>query len=177
MLSFTPKFGDVDPTSILRGDVRVEEGTAVWSSGKFQSQSPIWSSWPGVMWLHNSVIEHMVGEDVRGVSSYPASLIGKSGDLIQGYHGLVVFGRCGAIDFHRSERIVDVSGKVSGDKFRGIFFDEVSWDGSDVFMCRDNTCYLLFSQRAKDCLEPLLSNVEFEPLTEIVLPCFAVDFE
>lgn len=167
-LSFTPKFGDIEPTSAVRGESEVEDACAVWMEGRLKSQPIVWSDWPGVEWFHESVIQEMNRTGLKGFSSYPVSLIGKNGGSTSGYRGLVVSGRCGAIQSSRSRRAKSDSGKEFSYKVKGLFFQEESWDRSDVFMCDDQTAHVFFSKRAKTCLESVLSSARFESLDEIV---------
>lgn len=165
---FDPEFGEVDPTSVLRGDSKVDSPVAEWSSGRFEQQSPVWSAWPGVIWFHESVVEKMVGLNLRGFSSYPVSLVGKDGSEISGYRGLVILGRCGPIQPERSLSMQADSKEGGTSEVKGLFFEEESWDRSDIFMCESYTAHVFFSERAKKCLESVLSNVEFQSVEEVV---------
>jgi len=49
----------------------------------------------------------------------------------------------------------------------GLYFDEASWDGSDVFRPL-GTAHVLVTQRVKDLLEKSkMTNLRFEALTSI----------
>jgi hypothetical protein len=105
-----------------------------------------------------------------GWTTYPVEVYGKKGELIPGYHGLAVTGRCGPIDDSRSvPRICEPpvpQGRVSR-KWFGLFFDEKTWDGSDVFLSESATHLTFVSEAVKLALEKAkITNVEFTPLTE-----------
>lgn len=172
MVIFDPEFDSVDPTSVLRGEASIDNPVASWSSGRFKSQSLVWSAWPGVIWFHLSVVERMLRDGIQGFSTYSASLLGKNGKVINGYMGWIVSGRCDPINYERSHEFVTDLGGGETTELRGLFFDEQSWDGSDVFMCRDNTAHVFFSERARRCLEPAVSNTSFEELSQVVTPTF-----
>src|SRR5439155_1741653 len=109
------------------------------------------------------------GEGATGWRGLPVEILGKKDEPIQGYALLVVTGRAGPVDDSRSARAVippPPGGKaVSG--WIGLYFDEDSWDGSDIF-CLDKTGYVVLTERIKTAFERAkLSNFQFTPLTEV----------
>lgn len=102
---------------------------------------------------------------VTGWSTFPIELHGKGGDLIEGYFGLAVTGRCGVLQLDRSrvETRIGASGKPYKVKI-GLFFDASTWDGSDMFVPED-TAHVFVVGKVKRLLEKAkISNVTFTPL-------------
>jgi len=105
---------------------------------------------------------------VTGWSTFPIELYGKNGELIEGYHGLAVTGRCGALQLGRSrvETRIGASGKPYKIKI-GLFFDESTWDGSEMFVPED-TAHVFVIGKVKRLLEQAkISNVTFTPLNTL----------
>lgn len=68
-----------------------------------------------------------------GWRQYPVSLRDKLDAVVAGYAGLAVTGRCGPALSSRSMRVeMTMPGGVFP-IWKGMYFDEASWDGSDVF--------------------------------------------
>ncbi len=104
---------------------------------------------------------------ISGWSTYPVELFGKQGEPLGTYHGLIVHGRCGAIDDSRSERTTKEFPAAVLPIWRGLYFDEDSWDGADIFMPSDETGWIFVTERAKHIFAARAKNVRFTTLTEV----------
>jgi hypothetical protein len=103
---------------------------------------------------------------VTGWSTFPIELHGKSGELIEGYHGLAVTGRCGPLQLDRSLSMIRPakSGRGTVEVKVGLFFDASTWDGNDMFVPED-TAFVFVVGKVKRLLEKAkISNVTFTPL-------------
>src|SRR4029077_19919126 len=60
------------------------------------------------------------------------------GNWVPGHAGLMVTGRCDPVDLSRSEVVVREYPGGWFPKLRGHFFPPESWDGSDLFMERED---------------------------------------
>jgi hypothetical protein len=91
---------------------------------------------------------------LRGWEGLPIQLLDRSGKMVDGYRLLVIVGRCGPIDNARS---VQVDKIVAGNKsvakvWQGLYFDEKTWDGSDLFSPGD-TALMFATSAVKQTLE------------------------
>ena len=88
-----------------------------------------------------------------GWARYPIELRGKNDEPIDGYSGLTVTGRCGPLRYDRSrvETRIGASGKPYKVKI-GLYFDEGTWDGSDVFT-PEGTTFVFVTVKVKQALE------------------------
>jgi hypothetical protein len=104
-----------------------------------------------------------------GWTTYPVEVYGKRGELIPGYHGLAVTGRCGPIDYTKSTpRVCEppIPGGGRSRQWFGLCFDEKTWDGSDIFV-PEGTHMNVVVEAVKVALEKAkITNIEFEPLSE-----------
>lgn len=108
-------------------------------------------------------------ESVTGWADYAAELRGVNNDEVTSLRGLVVTGRCGAIDNTKSVQVRKpaTSGPGEHDAWIGLFFDPATWDGSDIFIPKDSP-YIVVDARVREIFEQaLITNVVFVPLPEI----------
>jgi hypothetical protein len=107
---------------------------------------------------------------IRGWTSYPVSLTDSHGHPIRNFHLLTVQGRCGRIDFEKSSAVRHEYPGGVFQEYRGVFFDDDSWDHSDVFMPKNRIGYIFASERAKVAIESLGSpSPHFERLDQVQL--------
>ena len=78
----------------------------------------------------------LAGASLSGWSTFPVKLFDAGGQEINGYVGLAITGRCNWIGFDRREEASIFRPNRSGGQtryFRGLKYDEQSWDGSDFY--------------------------------------------
>lgn len=158
----------------------------VWAivKGEFRPQNPIEYRYymrsrckdlmatgiPGRYLLSNRVVEALHNGKFTGWTTYPVAITNKTGGPILGYHGFSITGRCGPRDASRSEKVrKQYRGGVSWE-LKGLYFDEKSWDGSDIFMPQ-GTAYICMREAVHDAIAALKpENIKFRRLTEITAP-------
>ena len=105
-----------------------------------------------------------------GWTTFPVRVILGDGSELDGYEGLAVIGRCGAIDDDLSEKVMlppPVPEGRARPGLRGLCFPPKSWDGSDIFT-PEGFAAIYVVERVKEALEEArVTNVAFERLTEI----------
>lgn len=121
-----------------------------------------------------AVLEH---HRIGGWRTFPIQLHSGLGDVIGGYEGLVVTGRCGPIDWSRSEVAVLPPVSSSGDAVkgrRGMHPDLSKWDGTDIFLPQGRNAFVFVTDRVRRALVAArITNVSFSsPLEweEILIP-------
>ena len=120
------------------------------------------------------VVSLLTKEAVSGWSTFPVKLFDRNGREVLGYVGLAVTGRCRWIGFDRREESLIYRPNRSGGQtryFKGLKFDEQSWDGSDLFMDAEaRTGWVLTTERVyKSFTAGKITNVEFTPLDDVEL--------
>lgn len=87
----------------------------------------------GVFWLISEKVKNLLEENqITGWKIYPIKLFYKKMEPIEGYYGFSITGRCGSIDFSKSEivscdRVDDCIAK----ELKGVYIGLDNWDGSD----------------------------------------------
>lgn len=133
------------------------------------------TGFPALMLLSSRVFEILRAEGITGWTTFPVVVTGKDRQVIDGYRGLSITGRCGSIRKERS-KLVWKEPRYAGGPPRqvklGLLFDPATWTGHDMFSPQ-GVDYVFVGERVKDVLEQAkVKNIRFERLTEVenVLP-------
>lgn len=122
---------------------------------------------PPLLLVSDKVIAVLRG--FSGWTTYPVQVHGKKGELIPGYHGLAVTGRCGPFDYTKSTPRICEPPVPQGRRARiwfGLCFDEKTWDGKDIFV-PEGTRMKVVVEAVKEALEKAkITNIRFESLAE-----------
>ena len=101
--------------------------------GEALPRDVIWTTMAVPVVVSQRFIDILLDQRFTGWSTYPVEVYSKSGDLLPGYHGLSITGRCGLIEPGRSGIVLEHLPGGWIPRFKGLFFDPASWDGSDFF--------------------------------------------
>jgi len=155
--------------SVLRGESLPATPIEIsWAMGRSQPSDVIWTTLAVPVILSAKVISIMKAGDFAGWSTYPVLVKSKDGEVIDGYVGLSVTGRCGTIDDSRCECVArEFPGGVFP-MYRGLYFDDSQWDGSDIFCSENESGYIFVTHDVKSAFEHArIRNVLFQPVSEI----------
>ena len=137
-----------------------------------QAMDVLWSDWIAIVVVSSRLVGVLRAIGATGWSTYPVDASDRNGAPLDGYAGLAITGRVGALDRTRSEIIQKPAPTPTGTAYamlKGLYFDEGTWDGSDIFLVED-TLYIVVSERVKRALERArITNVRFTRLTDVEL--------
>jgi hypothetical protein len=138
--------------------------------GRAVPSDVIWTTGLHPVIVHKRVIDLLLDHRFTGWGTYPVEVYGKQGEPYPDYLGLSFTGRCGPIDGSRSERtLVEMPGGLVP-HWKGIYFDEQSWDGSDFFMCSDGKGWMFVTEDVvKAFKKTKVRGVTFDSLDSIEL--------
>lgn len=162
-------YGAASSICVLRGEARLPgPARARWAMGSTRPGPVVWTRHAAPVLLSDDLVQVLRREGFSGWDTYPAELLGKEGDAIPGYQGLVITGRCGALDNGRSTQLSKVFPGGTFSVWKGLFFDEASWDGSDFFMPEgDNGWRFVVERVVKAFAEVRVKNVDFTPMSQV----------
>ena len=127
----------------------------------------IWTTYAAPIIVADSVVQLLRSHGFTGWSLYEVSVRDKQGQLIQGYSGLSITGRCGNIAWDQGIELPRIRPAGIFPVWKGLFFDPASWDGSDFFMPAERVGYKLVVEEVKEAFERAkIRNVEFTPLDQ-----------
>lgn len=159
--------GHLDPLLATRGEQIVRGASARWAMGGTRPDQIVWTRLIGPILLASSVVEALQEAGASGWKTYPVALLGKNGEAMGTYFGLQVTGRCGQLDPTRCAHETQDYPAGSFPVLRGLYFDEASWDGSDIFMPADDSAWIFVTELARRVFEANAKNIRFEALTDI----------
>ena len=158
-----------DPYAVARGEQRPSATLTFKRSSGTNAEDLIGTELPPLRLVSSRTINLLRRERASGWDSYPVRILGKGGEALNGYELLVVTGRSGPIDNSKSVKVWKIpppSGKPH-EVWKGLYFDDESWDGSDVFSPGETT-HVIVTDRIRQAFEDAkITNVSFSPLTEV----------
>jgi hypothetical protein len=123
---------------------------------------------PPYLCMSQRVLDILEKNQFTGWSTYPVEVFDRKGNILIGYYGLAVTSYAGDRDLTRST-IIDKGPIVKGGKpykvYKGLFFDETKWDGSDFFRIGNGN--IIVSKVVKDVFNKAkIRNVKFVALCD-----------
>ncbi len=135
--------------------------------GRAQPVEVIWTTMGTAVVIADSVVQMLRSNGFTGWALYELAVEDKQGQPVPGYSGLAIPGRCGNLDHSRSVQVPQIHPGGVFPVWKGLLFDPVSWDGSDVFMPAQNFGYVFVVEAVKKAFERAkIRNVEFTPLDQ-----------
>ena len=158
---------NIDDRALQRGEWLPEKPLqAKWSFGPPQPSGIVGGGAPGIIFISKQVQRFLEEYKLTGWSTYPILLYDQTGKVCHGFTGLSITGRCGPIDEERGEMVPGQAPNTSTPYFRGIFFDESTWDGSDFFTPQDGGGTFVTEAVKRAFEENGITDFDFTPLTE-----------
>jgi hypothetical protein len=128
-----------------------------------------------VLFLISDKMKTVLEENtLTGWKTFAVKVMDKKSQEIQGYHGLSIMGRCGKIDYSKSEIIEKrlVPNGPLGKYYKGLHVGLDRWDGSDFFLPEEYFGIIITSRVATVLKKNKLTNIRLENLVEIETPDF-----
>lgn len=113
----------------------------------------LWSGMIPLVCISEKVYDLLSSHKFVGWTTYPAIIYDKKGNQLPGYSGLTIKSDAGIQDLTRSPVItkppITPKGKAY-QVYKGMYFDEGKWDGSDVFLIQNG--YIVITKAVRDVL-------------------------
>jgi hypothetical protein len=159
--------GTDDDSGLHRAEIHPSHPIQVqWAMGGAQPVEVIWTTHAVPIIVSDSVVQLLRSHGFTGWSLYDVTVHGKQGEQIPGYHGLAITGRCGEIDWSKGIEEPRVRPAGIFPVWRGLFFDPVSWDGSDLFVPTNGNYVCVVEAVKKAIKKAKVRNVVFEALDQ-----------
>jgi hypothetical protein len=134
------------------------------------------TGWPSLYLISDRLKTVLEENNFTGWKIFTIKVLYKKGQEISGYHGFSITGRCGPIDYCKSEiiekRLVP-NGPLSK-YYKGLSFELDKWDKSDFFLPEGNFG-IKITQKVADALKKSkLTNIRLENISEIETDAFTV---
>jgi len=134
------------------------------------------TGWVGLYIISDKMKGVLEDNNLTGWKTFAVKILNKCGQEIEGYHGFSVIGRCGKIDYSKSEIIEKqlVPNGLLGKYYKGLNVGLDKWDGSDFFLPEKYFGIIITEKTANILKKNKITNIKLENLTEIELDDFTV---
>ena len=128
--------GGIDVELLSQGKSKLEKPIQFDVAQGLKATDFLWTQLVTPVCVLERVIDILRKKEVTGWSTYPVEVFDQKGNLCADYHGLAVTGGICEADYSRSVVVTKpppTSRGKSIDVYKGLYFDESKWDGSDMF--------------------------------------------
>ncbi|MCI0343742.1 MAG: hypothetical protein L0216_21760 [Planctomycetales bacterium] len=152
---------------LIRGEVAAGEILDFeWASGSHVFDL-VGTGFAGLHLISERLVSQLTSANLTGWMTAEARVTGKGGRIVEGLRRFIVSGRCGPIDYARSEIMIVSFPGGPGRVRRGLYFDQATWDGSDVFSPQGSGITLVTTDFKRMVEEQRVSNVRLTPLSRV----------
>jgi hypothetical protein len=131
----------------------------------------LWTDYIPLLCISDRIIDLLLNNHCTGWSTYPVKVYDRQKNYLPGYHGLAIKHSVGEIEINRSGIITKPPMTPKGRPrrvYKGIFFDENKWDGSDIF--RIESFFMIVTKKVRDILkQSKITNIRLTALSEVEL--------
>lgn len=134
------------------------------------------TGWPSLFLISDKMKAILEESALTGWQTFEVRLLDKKGQELQGYHGLSITGRCGKIDFSKSEIIEKrlASNAPLVKYYKGLHIGLDKWGNNDFFLPEKYFGIIITGRAAEVLKTSKLTNIRLENLGEIETPDFAL---
>ena len=125
---------------LARGQLKPQTPIRLVSAQGSKLADILWSGYVEIFCVSERVIHLLTQGQISGWSTYPVELHDSNGDVMSGYRGFAVTGGECERDRSRSSVVAKPAPSPKGkahDVYKGLYFQENQWDGSDMFWIRN----------------------------------------
>lgn len=130
------------------------------------------TGWPGLFLISDKMKTILNENNLTGWKTFPVQILDKQNNKILGYNGLSIIGRCGQIDFSKSE-IIEKRHVPNGPLvkfYKGFHIDLENWNNTDLFLSEKNFGTIITQRTAELLKSNKLSNIRCKNIAEIETP-------
>jgi hypothetical protein len=154
---------------LFRGETELDSPIKFYPNVGEKAYDLVGSGYAGLDLFSIKIINMLNEQKISGWKTYPCELYDRGSNMIEGYFIFSVTGRCSAIDYSKSEKIMIQPYTPQGkpvEGIRGLYFDADSWDGTDIFTPK-NSKLTFVTERVKRLFEKnRFTNIQFKKITE-----------
>jgi hypothetical protein len=154
---------------LFRGRLRLDTPSRLGAYMGDQAMDFLWSGLIPLVCMLDRVVDILRTNNITGWSTYPVEVYGRKGELLFGYYGFAVTGSECRRDRSRSQVITKqaVPGGKPFEVYKGLYFYEEGWDGSDIFIVRKYGGTVVTDKVYKILRRAKVTNVKLIPLPEV----------
>jgi len=165
---------------LFRGKFKPEHPLRLSAYQGGQATDFLWTAFPPLVCISSRVVELLTEHRITGWATYPVEVYGREGEPLPGYHGFSVTGPECKRDRSRSQIIEKPPPSPRGQSYqvyKGLYFDESQWDGSDIFLVRPFGGIVVTEKVYKLFKRNRVSNVRLIPLPKVEIDVILDEYE
>lgn len=134
-----------------------------------QATDFLWSQFPPLLCVSERVVRLLENEEFVGWATYPVEVYDRKGAPLPGYYGLAITGPVLDHDLRRSPLVTlppIVPRGMPPRVYRGLYFAEEKWDGSDFFLVKAG--WKVVTRRVAEAFRRnRITNIRLTPVPEV----------
>jgi len=165
-------------SALFRGELKLQYPLQLGAYMGGQATDFLWSSLTPLLVVSQKVVGLLEECRLTGWATYPVEVYDRKGDRLEGYSGFAITGRAGKRNRSRSRIITKPApapGGRSREVYKGLYFDEGQWDGSDIFLVGGIKVVTRPLQQALK--QAKVTNVRFTPLPDVEILVYLDRFD
>ncbi len=158
---------------LFRGRLKLDTPLRLGAYRGGQATDFLWSGLTPLVCISKRVSELLRMNNITGWTTYPVEVYGRKGEPLPGYHGFAVTGNECRRDRSRSQILTRqaVPGGEPFKVYKGLYFYEEDWDGSDIFLIHNHG--IVVTQKVRNLLKKFkVTNVQLIPLVEVEIDVY-----
>jgi hypothetical protein len=164
--------------ALFKGELTLEHPLRLGGYMGGQATDFLWSGLTPLVVVSRRVVELLEQHGFTGWATYPVEVYDRKREPLPDYFGFVITGRAGKQDRSRSTIIAKPAPTPKGKPYqvyKGFYFDESQWDGSDIFLAGGLIVVARAVQRAFKRTK--VTNVRFTPLADVEIDVYLDRFD
>lgn len=165
-------------SALFGGQISLDRPVRLKAYAGGQATDFLWADYIPLVCISCRTVELLEEHHFTGWATYPVVVYGRKGEPIEGYYGFAITGRAGDYDRSRSQIVTKpppVPGGQARKVYKGLYFDESQWDGSDIFLVGGKN---VVTRAVREAFKRAkITNVRFTPLTEVEIPVYLDRFD
>ena len=130
----------------------------------------------GMYFVSKRFIDLLYQNNITGWRTYPIIIMDKDGKEVSDYIGFSIIGKCGAIDYTKSE--VSEKRRVPEGPlnryYRGLYVGMNEWDGTDFFIPK-GTLHIIVTNKVVEVIKNhKITNIVLKSLADYEIPEYAL---
>jgi hypothetical protein len=164
---------------LFRGKASPEQPIKLGTKMGWQPADFLWSGFVFIVCISSKVVRILNENRVSGWNTYQVDVYGRKGEPLPGYYGLAVTGNECRRDRSRSQIITKqaVPGGKPFEVYKGLYFYEEDWDGSDIFIVRSYGGTIVTEKVKNIFKQAKITNVKLTPLPEVEIQVLLDKFD
>lgn len=134
------------------------------------------TGWPSLFLISDKLKVALEENSLTGWKTFDVKVLDKKGQEVLGYNGLSITGRCGKLDYNKSE-IIEKQIVPNGPfvkYYKGLHIGLDEWDRTDFFLPQKNFGIFITQRAAEVLRKKKFENISLQNISEIEMDHFTV---